>query len=142
MRAGSAWPGSCVARPCGTSRYSATDRRRADGLRIRRFVLVVSVAAVLTPSSRHELVRAAGATTVAPDSEISNPAPDGLVVPPPCPLCAADHLDVPLRTLSVDEVSRIGAEYSTYNMERIASIDSLLRAGAFGPRKSSKARRQ
>lgn len=85
---------------------------------------------------------AAQAVPAVADSEISNPAPDGLIVPPPCELCAHEDPGVPVQTLTVDDARQIGASYSAYNSAQIVRLDSLRRAGNFGLPESARARKQ
>ena len=84
----------------------------------------------------------AQAAPASADSEVSNPVPDGLMIPPPCPLCEHEDPGVPVRTLTVDDARQIGERYSTFNIARIASLDSVRRAGGFGPPESARARKQ
>lgn len=76
------------------------------------------------------------------DSEVSNPVPDGVFVPPPCRLCAAEDPGVPVRDLTVDDARRIGDFYSAHNIATLASLDSLRLAGRYGPPESARARKQ
>src|SRR2546426_6696511 len=57
----------------------------------------------------------------------------------PCPL-DADDPGAPIQILTAADAEAIGRAYSDSNETRIAHIDSLLRAGAFGPRRSGEAR--
>jgi hypothetical protein len=72
---------------------------------------------------------------------VSNPVDPRELIPPPCPLCAADP-GAPVRVLSLADAQAIGASYSDSNIVRLAYVDSLFRAGQFGPPDSGKARRQ
>jgi hypothetical protein len=73
--------------------------------------------------------------------DVANPIDPRELTAPPCALCAADP-GAPVRVLSLADARAIGTSYSDSNIVRLAFIDSLLRAGQFGPPASSTARRQ
>lgn len=127
--AGEGWMGSCW-----------SDRRWP----VRAGAAGALVLGVLVPMGRAGSEEGA-ATSAAADSV--DPAPwaghggstSGDALAPPCPLCTDPG--VPVRVLSVPEVDSIGRAYADTNVARLARIDALLRAGAFGPPASDAARR-
>jgi hypothetical protein len=85
--------------------------------------------------------RSAHAADSPADSQVSNPAPPGLISPPSCDLCAQDDPGLPVRVLTVEQVQAVGRAYADTNVVRLAWVDSLWRAGAFGKPKTEVARR-
>jgi hypothetical protein len=120
------------------------DGRHTAGGRVRGAVAVGLVGAALAAALIPARNAPRAGTTSAPPSQfdgVSNPIDPSEIIPPPCPLCAEDP-GAPVRVLSLADARAIGKAYSDSNIVRLAFIDSLLRAGQFGPPESGGARRQ
>ena len=119
---------------------------RSDGKRtLKRLGLLVAIALVLC-GPRFPLAESTDGGVAAGDSLESagvaaHPYDPGQILPPPCPLCHDDQ-PVPVHRWTLEEVRRVGDAYADSNVVRLATLDSLLRAGVFGDPASRAAHKQ